>query len=111
MERGLVPQGRLLGAARLQQVQQRISGCFRALHGARVFARIRSYISACRKQGRNILDEPEEAIVGNPFIPAAPPAGPRDLNSYLGARQGRASLRLIGNWEWAIGNRLVFSCV
>jgi hypothetical protein len=38
--------------------------------------RIRSYISTCRKQGRNILDELERALVGNPFIPSAPPAGP-----------------------------------
>ena len=44
---------------RMEKVRQKISGCFRALHGARVFARIRSYISTCRKQGRNILDELE----------------------------------------------------
>jgi len=61
---------------RMEKVRQKISGCFRTLHGARVFARIRSYISTCRKQGRNILDELEKAIVGNPFIPSAPPAGP-----------------------------------
>jgi transposase len=61
---------------RMQKVQQKISGCFRTLHGARVSARIRSYISTCRKQGRNILDELEKAILGNPFIPSAPPAGP-----------------------------------
>ena len=59
-----------------QRVQQKISGSFRALHGARVFARMRSYNSTCRKQGRNILDEPEKVIVGNPFIPPARPAGP-----------------------------------
>jgi transposase len=61
---------------RMQKVQQKISGGFRTLHGARVFARIRSYISTCRKQGRNILDELQKAIVGKPFIPSAPPAGP-----------------------------------
>lgn len=61
---------------RMQKVQQKISGCFRTLHGARVSARIRSYISTCRKQGRNILDELEKAILGSPFIPSAPPAGP-----------------------------------
>lgn len=61
---------------RMQKVQQKISGCFRTLHGARVSARIRSYISTCRKQDRNILDELEKAILGNPFIPSAPPAGP-----------------------------------
>ncbi len=61
---------------RMQKVQQKISGCFRTLHGARVSARIRSYISTCRKQGRNILDELEKAILGSPFIPSAPPTGP-----------------------------------
>jgi hypothetical protein len=61
---------------RMVKVRQKISGCFRTLHGARVFARIRSYISTCRKQGRNILDELEKAVVGKPFIPSAPPAGP-----------------------------------
>jgi transposase len=61
---------------RMQKVQQKISGCFRTLHGARVFARIRSYTSTCRKQGHNILDELQRAVVGKPFIPSAPPAGP-----------------------------------
>ena len=61
---------------RMQKVQQKISGCFRTLHGARVFARLRSYISTCRKQGRNILDELQNAILENPFIPSAPTAGP-----------------------------------
>jgi transposase len=61
---------------RMQKVQQKVSGCFRTLHGAKVFARIRSYISTCRKQGRHILDALEKAVVGAPFIPSAPPAGP-----------------------------------
>jgi len=55
---------------RMEKVRQKISGCFRTLHGARVFARIRGYISTCRKQGRNILDELENAVRGNPFIPS-----------------------------------------
>jgi transposase len=61
---------------RMEKTRQKISGCFRTLHGARVFARIRSYISTCRKQGRNILEALEKAIVGAPFIPSAPPAAP-----------------------------------
>lgn len=61
---------------RMEKTRQKISGCFRTLHGARVFARIRSYISTCRKQGQNILDALEKAITGGPFIPSAPPAGP-----------------------------------
>lgn len=61
---------------RMEKVRQKISGCFRTLHGARVFARIRSYISTCRKQGRNILDELEHAVRGKPFIPSLAIRGP-----------------------------------
>jgi transposase len=64
---------------RMEKTRQKVSGCFRTLHGARVFARIRSYISTCRKQGRNILEELQKAIVGKPFMPSgfpALPAGP-----------------------------------
>ena len=61
---------------RMEKIRQKISGCFRTLSGARVFARIRSYISTCQKQGRNILDALENAILGNPFIPDLPNRGP-----------------------------------
>ena len=61
---------------RMEKVRQKISGCFRTLHGAQVFARIRGYISTARKQGRKILVELENAILGSPFIPALPTHGP-----------------------------------
>ena len=55
---------------RMEKVRQKVSGCFRTLHGAQVFLRARSYISTCRKLTRNILDELENALRGRPFIPS-----------------------------------------
>jgi len=61
---------------RMEKVRQKISGCFRTLPGAKVFARVRGYISTCRKQGRNILNELENAILDRPFIPSQPIRAP-----------------------------------
>jgi transposase len=63
-------------AIRMIKVRQKISGCFRTLRGAQVFCRIRSYLSTCRKQGRDLWEAIQQAVAGRPFIPAAPPHGP-----------------------------------
>ena len=61
---------------RMIKVRQKISGCFRTLHGAQMFCRIRSYLSTCRKQSRNLWEAIQMAVVGSPFIPSCPPAAP-----------------------------------
>jgi transposase len=39
----------------MMKVKMKISGCFRTLDGAEIFATLRSVVSTARKQGANIL--------------------------------------------------------
>jgi len=54
---------------RMVKVQQKISGAFRTLHGARTFARIRAYLSTVRKNQRDVFQETVAALTGQPFMP------------------------------------------
>jgi len=50
---------------RMSKVQQKISGCFRSMQGAYNFARIRSYISTCMKNGVSATDALNLAVKGD----------------------------------------------
>ena len=54
---------------RMMKVQQKISGTFRSIQGARIFCRIRGYISTVKKNSVPVLDAIRDAFLGNPFVP------------------------------------------
>lgn len=49
---------------RMIKLKQKISGCFRALKGAKIFCAIRSYISTIRKKGFLVWEAIKQAIEG-----------------------------------------------
>ncbi len=53
---------------RMVKLQQKISGCFRTADGARLFCRVRSYLSTARKQGHSLLSALERAFNGKPLV-------------------------------------------
>ncbi len=59
---------------RMVKVKQKISGTFRSEMGAKVFCRIRGYISTARKHSCSILSAIEQALRGNPFLPLPLPS-------------------------------------
>lgn len=54
---------------RMTKVRQKVSGCFRSAEGARIFCRIRGYISTLRKQGKQVLTALQTVFRGNPTMP------------------------------------------
>ena len=53
---------------RMIKVKNKISGTFRSEQGAKIFCRIRSYISSVRKQGKNVMEALTKAFEGIPFL-------------------------------------------
>lgn len=49
---------------RMTKVQQKISGCFRALEGAKIFCRVRGYLLTCQKHGLNATEALEILFSG-----------------------------------------------
>jgi len=54
---------------RMTKVQQKISGGFRSLQGAKIFCRIRGYISTVKKNSVPVLEAIRDALLRNPFVP------------------------------------------
>ena len=57
---------------RMVKLQQKISGCWRTLHGAQAFLAVRSYISTARKHQMNPLLVLRRLFEGHPWLPAPP---------------------------------------
>ena len=58
---------------RMVKLKQKISGTFRSEAGARMFCRIRGYISTLKKQGFNVLDAFILLFSGHPQSPIPQP--------------------------------------
>lgn len=52
---------------RMMKLKQKISGCFRSKNGAKMFCRIRGYLSTVRKQGLPMIDALIGLFSGNPI--------------------------------------------
>jgi transposase len=52
---------------RMLKSQQKISGCFRSQHGARIYCRIRGYISSAKKQDYGVFKAIQAVFQGKPL--------------------------------------------
>ena len=54
---------------RMMKLKDKISGTFRTEEGAKIFCRIRGYISTMIKQGKNVFEALKMAVQGQPIMP------------------------------------------
>lgn len=54
---------------RMQKTKTKISGCYRSMEGAIASTLIRSYILTVRASGENIVEQLQQAVDGNCYIP------------------------------------------
>ena len=66
------------------KVHQKVSGTFRSTNGAKIFCRIRGFISTMKKQGMPVLENIQQAIRGNPFLPTSKSSYALSLGSFQG---------------------------
>jgi hypothetical protein len=57
---------------RIVKVQQKVSGSWRSIEGARGYCAIRSYISTMKKQNADVLDGLRQLFDGQPGCRGAP---------------------------------------
>ncbi len=55
---------------RMTKLNEKISGGWRSMDGARAFLAIRSYLATARKQGQGMLEVLTAAFEGRPWLPA-----------------------------------------
>jgi hypothetical protein len=53
------------------KVQQKVSGGFRTLEGAKRFGRLRGNISTARKNAKNVFEAIRDAFDGRPLTPSS----------------------------------------
>ena len=58
------------------KLQQKISGCFRTMAGAKAFCAVRSYLQTANKHELNLLDVLTRLFNADPWMPATAGPGP-----------------------------------